>query len=100
MINIERVVAITGEVGLGKTLSIQGDTSTGKTITLQGDIQAIIGIKEGYPEFIGPYIVTPKVSEQTLDTNDKLMKDDVTIREITKHIFDNEKGLTVQIGEI
>ena len=48
----------------------------------------------------GSYVVIPKVTEQILETKNLLMIDDVTVKEITKSVFDNEKGLTVQIGEI
>lgn len=48
----------------------------------------------------GEYEVTPKVTEQILETKSKVMIKNVTVKEITKAVFDNEKGLTVQIGEI
>lgn len=60
---------------------------------------ANVNVIAGEP-YEGEYIVTPKVTEQTLETKDLTMLDDVTVKEITYSVFDNEKGLTVQIGEI
>lgn len=50
--------------------------------------------------YAGPYIVIPKVYDQILETDDLLMSDDVTVKEITYSVTQNEKGLTAQIGEI
>lgn len=61
--------------------------------------QANVNVACGDP-YEGEYVVIPKVVEQTLETKNYTMLDDVTVKEITKHVFDNEKGLTVQIGEI
>lgn len=56
---------------------------------------------EEYEEFLGPYIVTPMNFEQTLDTDKKLMKNDVTVLEVTYAETDNlYGGLTVTIGTI
>lgn len=60
---------------------------------------ADVNVITGTP-YEGDYVVIPKVVEQQLETKNLTMTDDVTIKEITKHVFDNEKGLTVQIGEI
>lgn len=60
---------------------------------------ADVSVSGGEP-YEGEYVVIPKVTEQQLETKNLMMLDDVVVKEITKHIFDNEKGLTVQIGEI
>ena len=99
MINTKHTLAISGEVALEKNISIEGSLST-STISLEGNVQIVTAIGKHIPEYIGPYIVVPKVYGQYLDTDNKKMTDDVLVKEITKHIFDNEKGLTVQIGEI
>ena len=47
----------------------------------------------------GPYNVTPRFEEQTLNTRDKLMLDDVTVEAITVSRVSNPAGgKTVYIG--
>ena len=49
--------------------------------------------------YTGEYIVIPRVYEQTLETRQKLMTDDVTVREIPVTRTSNPQGgLTVLIG--
>ena len=50
-------------------------------------------------EYEGSYVVTPKVEAQTLETKQKLMADDVTIKEIPFYdTSNNAGGTTVYIG--
>lgn len=52
-----------------------------------------------HPTYDGPYEVTPHFFEQTLETNNKLMTDDVTVEIIPAHEVTNPQGgLTVTIG--
>lgn len=52
-----------------------------------------------HPSFDGPYEVTPRFHEQTLETKNKLMIDDVTVEVIPAHEVSNPAGgLTVTIG--
>ena len=52
-----------------------------------------------YSDYDGPYIVTPKIIDQTLNTRDKHMLDDVLIKEIPYYETTNvQHGLTVFIG--
>jgi hypothetical protein len=54
-----------------------------------------------YSHYKGSYVVSPKVVPQTLETKDKVMDDDVGIKEIYINETENQSGgLTVQIGEI
>lgn len=55
---------------------------------------------EGMETYEGDYTVIPKVSEQELQTKNKMMKDNVTIQQIPFHEFSNETGTTVVIGGI
>lgn len=51
------------------------------------------------PWYEGPYQVTPDVEEQTLETADMAMRDDVTVHEIPYAVASNEAGgLTVSIA--
>lgn len=53
-----------------------------------------------YEFYEGSYIVTPSVSNQTLDTANKLMKSDVIIEEIPyAEVGNNSGGKTVTIGK-
>lgn len=52
-----------------------------------------------HPTYGGPYEVTPHFFEQKLETNNKLMTDDVTVEIIPAHEVTNPAGgLTVTIG--
>lgn len=57
-------------------------------------------VKSGdYPDFGGPYDVTPMVTSQCLDTKDTHMTDDVTVREIPYYAVSNPQGgTTIVIG--
>lgn len=47
----------------------------------------------------GPYVVTPKVTSQVLQTEDKRMTADVTVKEIPYYEVSNlAKGKTIIIG--
>jgi len=48
----------------------------------------------------GPYVVTPAVElQQVLETDGKIMKDDVVVEEIPTYLTQNEKGMTFIIGD-
>lgn len=52
-----------------------------------------------YEVYEGAYIVTPSVSNQTLETANKLMQSDVTIEEIPyAEVSNNSGGKTASIG--
>ena len=50
--------------------------------------------------YTGAYDVDPQFIEQTLDTKDKRMADDVTVRPIEVQRVSNDYGKTVYIGGI
>ena len=51
------------------------------------------------PTYTGDYDVTPRLHAQSLDTDGKLMEDDVTVYEIPiTHTTNPTGGLTVLIG--
>lgn len=54
---------------------------------------------DGVQEYTGPYEATPKVTAQTLPTKDKLLAQDVTVKEIPYFDVSNTSGgSTVYIG--
>lgn len=57
-------------------------------------------VKSGdYPDFAGPYTVTPMVTAQRMETKDTHMTDDVTVREIPYFAVSNPQGgTTIVIG--
>lgn len=44
------------------------------------------------PEYEGEYVITPKFTEQVLETKQKSMSDNVTVEKITTLEVDNEAG--------
>ena len=73
-----------------------------KAIPIELEIKDYIGTytPEGIEQYEGDYTITPKVSEQKMQTKNKMMKDNVTIQQIPFHEFSNETGTTVVIGGI
>ena len=81
------------------TIEITGNVLISHHIKLDGDIHIAIGSGSIYPKYTGDYTVIPRVYVQTLDTNDKIMTDDVTVLEIPKGEVENiYHGVTVTIG--
>lgn len=65
--------------------------------TLTGGLSVPASV-DGRP-YTGEYTVVPNFNEQTLDTNGKLMMDDVSVTAIPVEITTNEQGgRTVYIG--
>ena len=64
---------------------------------LEFDFECIFKLVEG-ETYTGEYIVTPNVFVQTLDTNNKLMTDDVTVLEIPYSEVSNLYGTTISIA--
>lgn len=65
------------------------------------------GYADGYEQgssqhepYEGSYSVTPAITEQILETRDKLMVDDLTVQSIPYYETTNPKGKTVIIGGI
>lgn len=64
-----------------------------------GTIQTVTEFVGGDP-YAGDYTVTPKVDAQTMPTKNKVMLDDVTIREIPIYeVSNNSGGRTVYIAK-
>lgn len=58
----------------------------------------ITGNCDDIPEYAGPYTVIPKRTAQELATSGRMMKDDVTVREIPYAEMPNVHGTTVTIA--
>lgn len=59
----------------------------------------VIEVQHGFDPYEGPYEVNPMFVEQILETKDKSMTDDVTVKEIAVYRTENPSGgNTVIIG--
>lgn len=66
--------------------------------TFNTDFGEVFFIQTG-DVYDGPYVVTPRVYEQTLETKDKLMLNDVTVEIIPlSKVINFSNGYTVTIG--
>lgn len=64
-----------------------------------GQIQFVTEMVGGDP-YQGEYVVTPKLGEQTMQTKEKVMLDDVTVKAIPCfRVSNNSGGNTVYIAE-
>lgn len=71
------------------------DNIESSVLIIKGDIK--IGSSD-HDTYKGPYEVIPKTIDQTLETKNKLMKDDVTVKEIPYAETSNVYGTTVTIA--
>lgn len=55
-------------------------------------------VAKAWNPYAGPYVVIPKVAEQTLPTKHKAMRDDLTVAEIPYVEVSNLHGTTVTIA--
>lgn len=60
-------------------------------IVMERDIQ--------YDYYDGSYEVTPKINAQSLNTAEKVMREDLKVKSIPYYEVDNTKGTTVYIGD-
>ena len=93
MSSIIPVVPLSGSIsGTGKL----SGTLEGKPAVISGEISSY---RLSHTKYSGPYEVIPRKVDQTLETSDKLLTDDVTINAINYSQVDNPSGgLTVNIG--
>ena len=89
---------------INSTTPITGTISNGRVGELTGKLQqlgtisgriVIAGVNESYND---SYIVTPHIYEQTLNTKNKLMKENVSVLAIPYYETSNLSGKTVYIG--
>lgn len=85
---------LAGRIQAGKTLSGKLHSDG----TLHGTV--ISGMNRECVYYMGDYEVTPKISEQMLETYDRHMNENVTIKPIPYYEVSNEySGKTVIIGD-
>lgn len=88
---------ITGDTIIGKLTtetSITGTLTTNSQLT--GNVINGEGISRSY--YSESYEVAPQTSSQTLDTKEKIMSNDITIKPIPFKEVHNQYGDTVYIG--
>ena len=56
-----------------------------------------VAISVDHEYYVGEYNVTPKIEQQILTTNDKLMADDITVKAIPFYEVSNPQGGTTFI---
>lgn len=68
--------------------------------TFDSDFGSVVRVEAGSrPHFAGPYVVTPDFVQQTLETEGKIMDDDVDVKAIQVEVVSNTSGgNTVYIG--
>lgn len=104
--DVKAKASITGEVTA--VASVEGSV-VGKAGVINGELEArtVLGdISVGrvvvehpeYPNYKGDYEVIPGPDAQSLETANKTMKDDVTIKAIPYYDVSNPYGRTIYIG--
>ena len=90
---------LTGDVHTNGAFTLSGNIST-HSFTLAGNILCNTTVTNvDVPDYIGPYVVIPKSYEQSLQTKDKVTRNDVTVEKIPYSEVSNPKGgITVNIG--
>lgn len=68
------------------------------SIVSEGILRGSLSMPVGYEDYTGPYVVTPKIVSQSLNTADKHLSEDVTIEPIPYYEVSNQNGKTVIIG--
>lgn len=85
-----------------KTTEIESSCSLTGYLNRAPTLYGTISIKNcggsDFPIYDGAYEVTPRSYEQILDTDRKLMLDDVTVHEIPYYETSNTSGITAYIG--
>lgn len=93
---MDDTVVIGGHVQLSQT--IDGDATLSNSINGQfGTFYEVS--RETHETYDGAYELTPSTYlEQTLNTKDKILEDDITVHKVPYWETSNEYGLTIYIG--
>ena len=84
--------------GAALTGTINGSSELVGIIQSAQFLRGMIAISGAEDSYDGGYIVTPRVHAQTLNTKNKLMKDNVSVLAIPYYETSNLSGKTVYIG--
>lgn len=93
--------------GLARIGTLKGKLSG--VDTLKGRLTGVSSLKgkltlgqvQTVEQYAGPYIIDPTFERQLLNTNNKLLTDDVTVNEIcVSRVTNPSGGITVYIGGI
>lgn len=102
VINLQNV-KLTGRISVSVALTgnIKTDVKLAGRITPSSvKLSGNVSIPVGYEHYEGNYEATPKISEYTLDTKDKVMYSDFTVKAIPYYEVSNAQGgTTIIIGE-
>lgn len=90
------IESLYGNIKIGNKVALVGNIAAGEKIELRGKI--ICGGSRDFPKYHGEYVVIPKTYAQYLDTDNKIMEDDVTVTEIPYAEVGNIYGVTVTIA--
>lgn len=92
-----QLIEISGSVIFGG-IALNGNIEMHESLSLEGNIILGGGGSE-YPIYTDEYIVTPYADRQTvLDTDGKVLVDDVTVLEIPYTETSNQYGTTIAIA--
>ena len=74
------LIEVSGSIDLINPVFVCGEIAINECLTVQGEL--LIGNGRIYPEYQGPYNITPTQNTQILNTNYKLAMDDIVINPI------------------
>ena len=78
---------------------IKTEASLSGSIKSNGALHGSLHMPVGYEDYTGEYEITPKVTAQVIETADKHMISDLTVKEIPYYEVSNQaNGKTVLIG--
>ena len=96
-----QLINLDGNIVFTKSLSLEGRLKVENTLHLDGNVIIGGGSGQTYPYYDGEYVVTPLAFQETiLETDEKVMRDDVTVLEVPYNETSNEYGTTVSIATL
>lgn len=81
------------------TITLKGRDGKLDTITLKGELGNYIEVSsQSYDFYDGEYVVIPATTDQTLETANKVLTDDVLVTSVPFYETSNPDGTTVYIA--